>query len=156
MQNDQHDKTNPIVTTRDPSAQTWIRRGCVVTRIIFVALLHPDPIQRVRQTMDGGAKAWMRILASSLLFRPVILGVNKSVDNQDADPELILSILYAFHPCLRQGWPCTLFTCSRTFVRVHCSQILFGIEHGVNTPSERIFTDPKRGRRLRRRPLFGL
>ena len=73
MQNYQHDETNPIFTSRVPSAQTRMRRGCVVTGIIFFALLHPDSIQRVRQTMDGGAKARMRILASSLLFWPGVM-----------------------------------------------------------------------------------
>ena len=40
-------------------------------------------------------------------------------------------------PVVSNGWLRTLFACSRTFVRVRCSQILFGSWWGVNAPGER-------------------
>ena len=44
--------------------------------------------------------------------------------------------------------------CSEKMFRVQCSEFVFGFEHCLNTLREHVFTDQKRGRRLRFRPPF--
>ena len=123
MQNDQRDETNPMVTSRAPTAKRWMGHGWHIVVNILFASLHPCSIPSLQKCMDDGP------------------------ENMDAHP----SIHLAFQAGLAVNTV-------HMFMNI-CSRSLFAntvqnrtrCEHAEGT----LLHKPKRGRRRRRRPLFG-
>ena len=88
----------------DAKHQECVRSFRMVRAVLFLAAR--------RRVLPSGTSYYMALLIF-LENVPVLLGRHRH-----------RSVITIVRLCVGQGWPRTLFNCSRTFVRKHCSQVL--------------------------------